>query len=72
MVGRLSEWIELSFWQIAVRVLSSARPFSHGLQKVQQSAVMQPIRGLLSRGWAIAAAGWTLGLILGIWIAGWI
>jgi len=72
MVSRISEWIELSFWQVAVRVLSGARPFSHSLQKVQESTATQTIRSVLAREWTIAAAGWILGLILGIWIATWI
>lgn len=72
MVARISEWIELSFWQVVVRVLSGARPLSHGLQKVQQSAAVQPIAKIISNGWAIAGLGWILGLILGIWLTGWI
>ncbi len=72
MVARISEWIELSFWQVAVRVLSGARPLSHGFQKVQHSIAMRPIGKIFSNGWAIAAAGWILGLILGIWMAAWI
>jgi hypothetical protein len=72
MVARISEWIELSFWQVVVRVLSGARPISHGLHKVQQSAAMRPIAKIISNGWAIAAMGWILGLILGISLAGWI
>jgi len=72
MVARISEWIELSFWQIVVRVLSGARPFSHGLQKIQESSAMQPIRDVVSHVWVIAGAGWILGLIIGIWIAGWV
>jgi hypothetical protein len=72
MVARISEWIELSFWQVVVRVLSGARPIGHGLQKIQHSSVLQPIAKIFSNGWAIAAIGWVIGLIAGIWIAIWI
>jgi hypothetical protein len=72
MVARIGEWIELSFWQMAVRVLSGARPFSHGLQKVQHSIALRPIARVFANGWLIAGAGWVIGLILGIMIAGWI
>lgn len=72
MVARIGEWIELSFWQIAVRVLSGARPFSHSLQKIQHSLSTRPFWLILTNGWLIAATGWVLGLILGIIISGWI
>jgi hypothetical protein len=72
MVARIGEWIELSFWQIAVRILSGARPLSHGLHKVQQAVASQPIFRIFSKGWLIAGAGWIVGLIFGIMIAGWI
>lgn len=72
MVARISEWIELSFWQIAVRILSGARPLSHRLQKFQDSTATQAIRSIFARGWTIAATGWILGLIIGIWVANWI
>jgi hypothetical protein len=71
MVARIGEWIELSFWQIAVRVLSGARPLSHGWQKIQHSIETRPIGRVFSNGWVIAGAGWVLGMIIGIWITGW-
>lgn len=72
MAARISEWIELSFWQVVVRILSGERPLSHGLHKIQQSVAVQPIARIISSGWSIAAMGWILGLILGILLAGWI
>lgn len=71
MVTRIGEWIELSFWQIAVRVLSGARPFSHGLHKVQHSVAKRAAGRLVSNIWVICGAGWLIGLLLGIWLAGW-
>lgn len=70
MVARIGQWIELSFWQAVVRVLSGARPLSHGLQKIQHSIAAQPFGRIFSNGWMLAATGWLLGLILGIWLAG--
>jgi len=72
MVARIGEWIELSFWHLTVRVLSGARPFSHGLQRIQHSITARPIQNVFSNAWLIAGAGWMLGLILGIVISGWI
>lgn len=71
MVARIGEWIELSFWQLLVRVLSGARPLSHGLAKAQQSIEAQPLTRFLPNGWFIALSGWLLGLALGIALAIW-
>lgn len=72
MVARIGEWIELNFWQIAVRVLSGARPFSYRVKTIQHSLNARLIGHVMSNGWVIAATGWVLGLVLGIWFAGWI
>lgn len=72
MVARIGEWIELSFWQVVVRLLSGARPFSHGIQKVQHLLSTRPIERIFNNGWLIAGAGWVIGLILGIVISAWI
>jgi hypothetical protein len=72
MTARLAQWIELGFWQIAVRVLSGVRPLSHGMQLIQHSMATRPIGRLMAKGWVIAGTGWLLGLVLGILIASWI
>jgi hypothetical protein len=72
MTARFAQWIELGFWQIVVRVLSGVRPLSHGMQHVQHSIAARPIGRFLAKGWVIAGAGWLIGLVLGILIAGWI
>ena len=71
MVARIGEWIELSLWQVAVRVLSGARPFSHGFHKIQHFIAARPTVRVMANGWVLAASGWVLGLILGILITGW-
>jgi hypothetical protein len=68
--ARLSEWFELSFWQIAVRVLTTARPLSHGLAHTRELIEGQPATQFLPHGWVTAGAGWLLGLVVGLWMAG--
>ena len=72
MTARFAQWIELGFWQIVVRVLSGVRPLSHGMQYIQHSIASRPFGQFLAKGWVIAGAGWLIGLVLGILIAGWI
>jgi hypothetical protein len=70
MVSRISAWVELSFWQLAVRVLSTARPLSHGIAHTRELIERQPATRFMPRGWVIAGAGWLLGLAAGLWFAG--
>jgi hypothetical protein len=69
MIAQIGNWIELSFWQIAVRALSSLRPLSGRIAKAKQIIDAQPAPRALRNGWLIAIGGWVLGLILGILIA---
>ncbi|MEX2162359.1 MAG: hypothetical protein WD751_10665 [Anaerolineales bacterium] len=72
MVARFGEWIELSFWQTVVRILSTARPLSHGLIQAKTLVEAQPAMAFLPQGWVIAVSGWALGLVLGIGLAWWL
>jgi hypothetical protein len=69
VIAQIGNWIELSFWQIAVRALSSLRPLSGRITKAKQIIDAQPAPRALRSGWLIAIGGWVLGLILGIVIA---
>lgn len=71
MVVRISHWIELGFWQAAVRLLTGVRPLATGFEQVAGTIEAQPALRFLPRGWMIALAGWALGLTLGILIATW-
>ncbi|MCW5878427.1 MAG: hypothetical protein KIS80_06130 [Anaerolineales bacterium] len=54
MSTRLAHWLELSFWQLAVRILGAVRPFSH-IQQANSKAADN------NTGWNIQAmAGATL------------
>lgn len=54
MSARLVHWLELSFWQLAVRVLGAVRPLSHIRQAHSKTAEANP-------GWTIhTMAGATL------------
>ena len=66
MIARFGEWIELSFWQMAVRLLSGLRPLGHGLAQAKASQETQPAIAFLPKGWVIALSGWLLGLMLGV------
>ncbi len=68
--ARIGEWVELSFWQLAVRVLSTARPISHGLNNARELVESQPVTRFMPNGWVIAAAGWIVGLAAALWLAG--
>jgi hypothetical protein len=70
MVSRISAWVELSFWQLAVRVLSTARPLSHRIAHTREIIERQPATRFMPHGWVIAGAGWLLGLAAGLWLAG--
>lgn len=69
MVARIGALIELSFWQLAVRVLSGVRPVRHGLSKTKTAIEALPAVRFLPNGWVLAASGWVLGLALGISLA---
>lgn len=66
MVARIGAWVELSFWQAAVRVLSAARPVSHGWSTARDVVESQPALLFMPKGWVIAVSGWILGLVVGI------
>jgi hypothetical protein len=71
MVMRIGSWIELSFWQLVVRVLSGVRPLSHGLARAKDVIEDQPLTRFMPNGWLLALNGWVFGLVLGILMAGW-
>jgi hypothetical protein len=71
MVTRVSAWIELSFWQLAVRVLSGVRPLRHGMAQAKTVLEAQPMTQFLPKGWVLAISGWLLGLVVGLALAGW-
>lgn len=71
MFLQIGNWIELNFWQLAARALSTARPLSaralraaHGL-KAQYSIEARPLPRVFRSQWLIALSGWLLGLVLG-------
>lgn len=66
--ARISEWVELSFWQLAVRVLTRARPLSHGISHTREIVEGQPLTRFMPNGWLIAGAGWVIGLAVGLWL----
>jgi hypothetical protein len=69
MIAQIGNWIELSFWQIAVRTLSGLRPLSGRIAKAKQIIEAQPAPRILRNGWLIAIGGWGFGLILGLVLA---
>lgn len=71
MVTRVGAWIELSFWQLVVRVLSGVRPFSHGMAQTKTALEAQPLTSFLPNGWVLAISGWLLGLAVGLTLANW-
>lgn len=71
MVTRISAWIELSFWQLAVRVLSGVQPLRHGMAQAKPALEAQPMTQFLPNGWVLAISGWLLGLVVGLALAGW-
>ena len=71
MVARISTWIELSFWQMVVRVLSGIRPLRYGMAQAKTALETQPLTHFLPNGWVIASAGWLFGLVFGLVVSGW-
>lgn len=71
MVARIGAWVELSFWQGAVRVLSTARPVSRGWSKARHTLEAQPALQFMPKGWVLAVSGWVLGLIAGVTVVIW-
>lgn len=71
MIAQIGNWIELSFWQLIVRMLSQARPLSGRIQAAKQVIAAQPLPRPLRSGWLIAIAGWALGLVVGFVFAFW-
>lgn len=69
MIAQIGHWIELSFWQVAVRALSGLRPLSGRITKAKQIIEAQPAPRALRSGWLIAVGGWAVGLILGLGLA---
>jgi hypothetical protein len=70
MVARISTWIDLSFWQMVVRLLSGIRPLRSGMTQAKTALETQSLTQFLPNGWVIAIAGWLLGLVLGLAVAG--
>ena len=69
MIGQISYWIELSFWQLVVRFLSQARPLSVKINKARSLITMQPTPRFLRDIRLIALSGWAIGLALGFTLA---
>lgn len=66
---RVGHWIELGFWQLAVRLLSSARPLRGPISRIASHLHSQPLLRRVPTDGLIALAGWGLGLLLGYWLA---
>lgn len=71
MRARIASWVELSFWQAAVRVLSAARPISRGWSKARDALESQPALQFMPKGWVSAVTGWVMGLAAGIALVMW-
>ena len=69
MIGQISYWIELSFWQIVVRLLSQARPLSAKINKARSLIMIQPTPRFLRDTRLIALSGWAIGLVIGFSLA---
>jgi hypothetical protein len=69
MIGQISYWIELSFWQLVVRFLSQARPLSVKINKARSLITMQPTPRFMRDIRFIALSGWAIGLALGFTLA---
>lgn len=72
MIGQIGYWIELSFWQLVVRLLTEARPLSAKLNKARSLVAAQPMPRFLRDSKMIALSGWLLGLLLGFLLAFWL
>lgn len=73
MIGeRISNWLELGFWQLTVRLLTVARPISLRLisraRRASQKQVALPDQVL---DFITAIAGWLIGLLIGLLVAAW-
>lgn len=71
MVARIGAWVELNFWQMAVRVLSGARPIQRVLSHAADNLEDQPLTAFMPNGWVIALSGWLAGLIVGLALSIW-
>ena len=66
---RVGHWIELGFWQLAVRLLSSARPLRGPISRAASYLHDHPLPRRVPVDGLIALAGWGCGLVLGYWLA---
>ncbi|MGH2582705.1 MAG: hypothetical protein ACRDFQ_07400 [Anaerolineales bacterium] len=69
MIGQIGYWIELSFWQLVVRLLNEARPLSSKISKARSLIAVQPTPRFLRDTRLIALSGWAIGLALGFTLA---
>ena len=64
---RLSSWLELSFWQLIVRLLSKAGPARNALVWVHEAAADKHSLGSeFARNLFTALLGWALGFSIGL------
>lgn len=68
---RIAEWVELGFWQAAVRLLSRARPLRPLVSKAAKALDEQNLARRLPWKPILAASGWLCGLLIGYLVAVW-
>lgn len=66
---RVADWIELGFWQLVVKLLSGARPFSGLISKAAIYVEEHPLPRRWPLDGLVALLGWACGLALGLWLA---
>ena len=75
MIGQVSNWLELNFWQLAAHAMSKSPPLSARLLgaaqdfKARHSIEALPLQRAVRPQWLIPLSGWLLGLVLGYWFA---
>jgi hypothetical protein len=68
---RVGQWVELGFWQVAVRLLSGVRPLQPLVSRAARCLEDSPLPRRLPWNPILAIGGWLLGLGLGYLAAQW-
>ena len=68
---RVGEWVELGFWQIAVKLLSGVRPLQPLVSRAAHALDQAPLPRRLPWTPILTVCGWLLGLGLGYLVALW-
>ena len=68
---RVGAWVELGFWQVAVKLLSSVRPLQPLVSRAAHALDEAPLPRRLPWNTILAVGGWLLGLGLGYVAAAW-